>query len=85
MTDSSNAVEQAEKAPQKRRVKLRYYLDTGAVLEFEAAKYAVTQGQLNGDLRGYSFEDAVGEVPFWVDTSRIVAVTREIEDDEDES
>lgn len=85
MTDSSSAVEQAESAPKKARTTLRYYLDTGAVLEFKATKYAVTQGQLNGDLRGYSFEDAVGEVPFWVDTARIVAVTREIDDEEDES
>lgn len=62
------------------RVALSVYMDTGAVIEFRAEKFTHESQPLTGKLVAFDYENAIGNVPRWIDLDRIVAITRAASD-----
>jgi hypothetical protein len=64
-------------------MKFSIYLDTGAVIEFDAPDLIRTVNKLTGKLQSLEWTDAIGNVPRYIDVDHIVAVTRDVEVSDD--
>jgi hypothetical protein len=62
------------------RMTFHLYLDTGAVIDFQAADLTRRTNSVTGKLVEVEWTDSVGNVPRYIDIERIVAITREVTD-----
>lgn len=57
----------------------RVYLDTGAVIEFQADNMTKAVSRITGKLETVEWSNVTGNAPRYLDADRIVAITRQVE------